>query len=250
MSNYQYIKQGNIFKKFRESLNMSQKELAFKLDLPQPSVSSIEKGKKPINHDILNKIANHYPDINIKPFITGEEGYKEDTNNILVADPAHAGYGVEFSQENLSYSHKIINIPGITGEARTFEVNGDSMFPILYNGDWLVCTRRIEDFKEIKDNKVYAVVSKSSGITIKFLHIANNLVSLIPFNKQEYQTERLPLEEINEIWEGRLKITKHIIQSAFNPHSNTIQTKVNLIERFLEENNIANFIDWKKQQDK
>jgi len=56
---------------------------------------------------------------------------------------AQAGYVNEFPQSYTDQNLIPISIPGIEGEARTFEITGGSMEPALIEGDYVVC-RRVE----------------------------------------------------------------------------------------------------------
>lgn len=86
-----------------------------------------------------------------------------DSNNVrsnilYTTVKAFAGntIGAEAQEDNQFYG-----IPGISGgDLVSFPIDGNSMEPVLKNGDIIIC-RRIDTPNEIKDNEIYAV--KNNG---------------------------------------------------------------------------------------
>lgn len=66
MTDFLCVKQGVKSREFYKHTGFNQQQLAKKLEIPQASISAIEKGKKAINHGILNKIAIHYKEVNLE----------------------------------------------------------------------------------------------------------------------------------------------------------------------------------------
>ncbi len=81
-------------------------------------------------------------------------------NILFTSTEAFAGnaLGVDsFAREENAF----FSIPGLTGNGLVaFPINGNSMDPIIMNGDIVVC-REINSLQEIRDNKIYAV--KNNG---------------------------------------------------------------------------------------
>lgn len=50
-------------KRFREENNIKQKELATILGIPQPYISAIERGERPLNFEKYKKLLAHYGDL-------------------------------------------------------------------------------------------------------------------------------------------------------------------------------------------
>ncbi|MEZ4980137.1 MAG: S24 family peptidase [Saprospiraceae bacterium] len=125
---------------------------------------------------------------------------EENQGNILFTTvEAFAGTAVDvggFASESSSF----FSLPGIKGTGLVaFPVKGNSMEPVIQNGDILVC-KQVDNFTEIKDNEIYAV--KSSGsLWVKYVQkILDNRakvsqLKLISANHLEYEPFT---EEVNE----------------------------------------------------
>jgi hypothetical protein len=88
-------------------------------------------------------------------------------NIIFTSTEAFAGVAVDtggFQVEDREY----FNIPGLSGGSMVaFPINGNSMEPIIQNGDIVIC-REISGVNDLKDNKIYAV--KSNGkVWVKYV---------------------------------------------------------------------------------
>ncbi len=99
---------------------------------------------------------------------------KDDSNigrkkgNILFTTvEAFAGTTVETGGFQVE-DNDFFNIPGLSGGGLVaFPINGNSMEPIIQNGDIVIC-REISGMNEIKDNKIYAVKNNGS-LWVKFV---------------------------------------------------------------------------------
>ncbi|MFD2961332.1 MULTISPECIES: S24 family peptidase [Olivibacter] len=120
-----------------------------------------------------------------------------------------SGYGdPEYIKELPSY-----NLPTLrNGTYRAFEVEGHSMTPTLKNHD-IVVGEWVENLDYIKDDRVYIVVTKTSGIVVKrvlnrifeygFIVAKSDAVN----NRQDYPNLKIMPEDIIEIWYARLYIS-------------------------------------------
>ncbi len=88
-------------------------------------------------------------------------------NIVFTTVEAFAGTTVDaggFQVEDCEY----FNIPGLSGGSLVaFPINGNSMEPIIHNGDIVIC-REISGLNEIKDNKIYAIKNNGS-LWVKFV---------------------------------------------------------------------------------
>lgn len=83
-------------------------------------------------------------------------------NILYTTVQAFAGSGVDVGSAAADEGHQFFAIPGVSGNGLVaFPVEGDSMEPIIVDGDIAIC-REINNFNEIKDNEVYAVKSNGS----------------------------------------------------------------------------------------
>ncbi|MFZ4542460.1 MAG: S24 family peptidase [Saprospiraceae bacterium] len=126
------------------------------------------------------------------------EGNNVKSNILFTSVKAFAGstIGAESAQEDNQY----FGVPGISGgDLVSFPIDGNSMEPIIKNGDIVIC-RKIESPNDIKDNEIYAI--KNNGkIWIKHVQPIFNPrkriteLNLISANYLEHPPF---IEEVNE----------------------------------------------------
>ena len=120
-------------------------------------------------------------------------------NILFTTTEAFAGTSIDvggFATED----YQFFSIPGLSGGGLVaFPINGDSMDPVIYDGDLVIC-KEIGGVHELKDNKIYAIKSNGS-IWVKYVQgIPNDRgrishLKLISANHLEYDPF---VEEINE----------------------------------------------------
>ncbi len=120
-------------------------------------------------------------------------------NIMFTSTEAFAGTAVDvggFQVEDREY----FNIPGLSGGSMVaFPINGNSMEPVIQNGDIVIC-REIGGNNELKDNKIYAV--KNNGkVWVKYVQRLTDRkgrvthLNLISANHLEHEPFK---EEVNE----------------------------------------------------
>jgi Peptidase S24-like len=102
-------------------------------------------------------------------FMTGES---KGGNILFTSVEAFAGTAVDvgsFSKENNSF----FAIPGISGgNLVAFPISGNSMEPIISNGDIVIC-RELGGLQDIKENEIYAIRS-NGNVWIKYVQCIRN----------------------------------------------------------------------------
>ncbi|QNK63978.1 S24 family peptidase [Pedobacter sp. PAMC26386] len=123
----------------------------------------------------------------------------------LVNTKAAAGYLNGFADMEYIENLPTIRLPNLKGGShRAFEVKGHSMQPTIHNGAISV-GRWVENLSDIRDRRIYIIVSKSEGIVIKrVLNRINDSGRLILLsdnqNKREYPNILLEPEDVQELW--------------------------------------------------
>lgn len=148
-------------------------------------------------------------------------------SNILVPYTAQAGYSILYD-ESTDLDATYVQIPGITGEARTFEVAGDSMFPVIGAGDW-VSGNRLE---KINHGEIQVIVTRDEGIHIKYAQDFPLKILCISANSA-YNPYWIEKENIIEIWEAKVKITQDFSDPRLLAPD---YKKLDKIEKFLRKN--------------
>lgn len=242
MADNQIIEQGKRLKAIGEYLGLNQTKFADLLGITQSNLSYIQGGKRNISSQILAIITDNHKWINIDWLLNGrgEMLYSNGTtksttrksNNIFVPIAAQAGYMEGYGQEFVSQELVYVNIPGVEGEARTFEIDGDSMAPVLMHGDFVVC-RRVEGPESIKNRNIYVIVAPVAGIVAKYIESYKDGLHLISENKALFKPIVCPYEEVKEIWEVSLRITNHLIHPRYYADNDSIQERLRKLEEMM-----------------
>lgn len=127
-------------------------------------------------------------------------------NIVLVPLRARAGYLAGFEDPEFIQTLPSYRLPGLAhGTFRMFEVYGQSMVPTFHESDMIIC-RYVENLLEIRDDRVYVVVTHREGVVVK--RVVNRVqkdgkLILNSDNKRhsgEYPPIVLGPEEILEVW--------------------------------------------------
>jgi transcriptional regulator with XRE-family HTH domain len=126
----------------------------------------------------------------------------------LVPHKAAAGYLNGYGDPEFIERLTTLSLPGLTGGThRAFEIRGQSMLPTHHSGS-LAIGRFVESFSDIRDRRVYIVVTKADGIVLK--RVLNRIKEdgrLILMsdndNKKEYPNYPVDPEEVLEMWYWR-----------------------------------------------
>jgi hypothetical protein len=125
-------------------------------------------------------------------------------NVVYVPIKARAGYLSGYGDTEYIESLPTFNMPHLTnGTYRCFEVYGNSMVRTFFDGD-LVFGKYVESLSDIKDGRVYVIVSRDDGIVLK--RVINRIeergkLILKSDNKNgNYPTYTIDAEDIMEVW--------------------------------------------------
>jgi hypothetical protein len=133
-----------------------------------------------------------------------------DSNQIhFVPMKAAAGYLAGYADEEFIDELNTITLPMLgSGQYRAFEIIGESMLPTPSGS--IIVGQKIDGMDDVKQNAAYIVVSRSEGIVYKMLSRhpkTKNKVTLSSDN-QSYQPYNINTEDILELWQGQMVITK------------------------------------------
>ncbi|MFD2917082.1 LexA family transcriptional regulator [Psychroserpens luteus] len=127
-----------------------------------------------------------------------------EENVVYVPAKARAGYLDGYGDAEYIETLPAFHMPQLTnGTFRCFEVQGNSMVRTFFDGD-MVFGRYVEDFKDIKDGRVYIIISKNDGVVLK--RVINRIeergkLILKSDNKDgNYPTFTINAEDIMEVW--------------------------------------------------
>ena len=127
-----------------------------------------------------------------------------DENIVFVPTKARAGYLDGYGDTEYIDTLPSFNMPHLNnGTYRCFEVQGNSMVRTFFDGD-LVFGKYVEDLRDIKDGRVYIIVSQNDGIVLK--RVINRIeergkLILKSDNKDgNYPTYTINSDDIVEVW--------------------------------------------------
>ena len=159
----------------------------------------------PINEDMPVSVVGNtlfpYRRFQAPKIITVDSQGEE--NIIYVPVKARAGYLSGYGDPQFIQSLSAYRLPGYTnGTYRIFEVEGHSMFPTLQDADRVIA--RWADISEVRDDRVYVVVTRYQGVLIKRLinrhHEGKIIVKSDNNPTGEFPTIVLEVDEVTEIW--------------------------------------------------
>ncbi|WP_047549162.1 S24 family peptidase [Psychroserpens sp. Hel_I_66] len=146
-----------------------------------------------------------------KVISTTSEG---EENVVYVPAKARAGYLNGYGDAEFIETLPAFHMPQLTnGTFRCFEVQGNSMVRTFFDGD-MVFGRYVEDFKDIKNGRVYIIISKNDGVVLK--RVINRIeeqgkLILKSDNKDgNYPTFTINAEDIMEIWYVKMFASKQM----------------------------------------
>jgi transcriptional regulator with XRE-family HTH domain len=208
----------------RTRAGLTQKQLAEKLDLKQPVIGAYEEDRATpplaclleiadmfkVNLDVLSrKDLSKLPEKEWKNGSAPKEILaitvdKDNQENIeLVSQKASAGYLNGYQDVEYLVDLPKINLPMLPRHAtyRAFEIKGDSMLPIMPGS--IVFGEYVERALDIKNGKLYIVISQQEGIVFKRVYSfadTDEKILLVSDNRQ-YDPYTIKTEDVLELWE-------------------------------------------------
>lgn len=259
----------NVTKRFIECFNelkqtgkiKSSRQFCLSLNYTPQSWSKIQKGERAVTLELIRKSAIIYK-INPTFLFTGVGNkFMQSEDNILaiavdnnenekilhVPITAKAGYNDQYNEKAYLEDLDSYTLPGTyfkNGSYRSFEVEGDSMEPILHQGEIIVCTY-VDDRSlwkyNIKSGYVYVVVT-DRDIVVK--RVQNRLqednILELESDNPDYPPIILRSEEIKEIWSVKMKISpfahsklslRQEMDNKYSALNDIIRNQTNLISR-------------------
>ncbi len=207
------------------------REFARRLGVSEQSLSEINRKRRNITLNLLEKAVEvfhfnpHFllwgqgalflpPEdmvgLRILPILVGESG---EERILHVPVPAQAGYASGILEGDRLGELPSFTLPDETfkaGTHRCFDVAGDSMEPTLFQGDRVVCSFLEPDqwADGIKDRHIYVVVTYADVLVKRLINlIAHNRSIELRSDNPAYRPLTLPVTEVKEIWQVRLKMS-------------------------------------------
>ncbi|MBX9850125.1 MAG: LexA family transcriptional regulator [Cytophagaceae bacterium] len=229
-------------KHLRKQKGLTQEQLAEKIGIKRSLLGAYEEGRAEPGLDYLIKISKIF-DVSVDNLISEDltdperqkavmqkdiEGKKlrvlaitvdkDDNENIqLVPQKAAAGYLNGYADPEYVSELPQFYLPIFSnGSYRAFEISGDSMLPI--NPGSIVIGQYIDNWKNIKDDKTYILVTQREGIVYKrvFNNIKAKGVLTLVSDNPAYSVYEIPMEDVLEVWEAKAFISTQFPQSQMS----------------------------------
>ena len=214
---------GQNLKYLRKLKGFTQEEFAMKLQIKRSLLGAYEEERAEPRIDVLEIVSDHFKislDDLLRKDLSDTKGdylskrrsqkLRSETNLIhFVPMKAAAGYLAGYADEEFIDELNTFTLPMMgSGQFRAFEIIGDSMLPTPSGS--IIVGQKINGLDDVKQNAAYIVVSRSEGIVYKRLSRnsrSKNKVTLSSDN-QMYQPYDMNVEEILELWQAQMVITK------------------------------------------
>lgn len=224
---YKYLEYKNIPKtRFEKQIGISNGYLNTQL-----------KNDADLGEGVIMKIIAFCPELNFKWLITGKgEMFDDESSEILklnpksakvyiVTEPLNAGFGNSYIIDD-NNELKFFMYPFLPeGEYYMFKISGRSMEDYITEGSYVIC-RKVNNKYQLQDGKLFVVVTKSEGLTIKRVFFERERIILVSDNSF-YKPFSMPHEEIKEYL-----TVESIIKTDFpiNPYTVEAVNKWNSLE--------------------
>jgi transcriptional regulator with XRE-family HTH domain len=168
--------------------------------------SEVTKNKENATNSANEEISNLY---NRMPKVVTVDTSGKD-NVVLVPVKAAAGYLAGYGDNEFIQTLPTFSLPNIqNGTFRMFQVSGESMYPTLCDGCYVVGEWVENWIKDVKDNRIYVVVS-DEGVLVK--RVLNRLkkydnLYLKSDNRREHPNRTLEPSQIKEIWAVKMHLS-------------------------------------------
>ncbi|WP_299895156.1 XRE family transcriptional regulator [uncultured Aquimarina sp.] len=216
------------FKSIREENHFTQSDFARVLDIKN-STADIERGKTKISGKVVSKLLQEF---GVNPlWLFGESDQKKiqlhngdvspkmvtvdsenNENIVLVNVKAAAGYphnvqDVDWYQQLPAFDIPLPEYRNAT--YRGFQVEGDSMLPVLEPKEWVI-GKAVNNLSEIRSNALYVVVLHDSVVVKKVRkNDDSSSLTLISLNA-DYLPYSIKAHQIVELWEVNSKLSFNI----------------------------------------
>ncbi len=211
----------------------SSRQFALLVDILPQNLNEILKGRREVTIDLIRKSIELF---NFNPLFlfTGQsEPFIEDKDykirELIVVKKSSAPREMLYIPVDLQQDYAkqalteqtLMNLNGISlpdtnldpKQHRGFEVRGDFMEPIFYEGEKVIA-RFVEPvlwLKGVKDNLIYVIVTNEDVFLCKVINQMSAAKSFKFYNENKnYKPWIVPVYDIREIWQVQKKISPYI----------------------------------------
>ena len=199
---------GNILKKLRQDNNMTQDELAKKIDTSRSNIANYENGKNMPSVDILEKLSKLF-DCTTDYLLGKSDSRNGDVpiSKIPILGTVKAGYDWLAEENIVDYITLKENIPNVN-EYYALRITGDSMLPLLAEGDLVI----VHDQDDVESGQTAVILINGEEATVKKVVKTNEGIELhamnpyYPVKKFTFEDmQKIPVKIIGRVKEAKIK---------------------------------------------
>jgi len=239
----------------RKKKGLTQQQFADQLGIKRSLVGAYEEERAEPKYELLKKIAIFF-DISVDDFINetinekwapqpkGNQANlrilsisvdKDDNENIeLVPMKASAGYLNGYADPEYVAQLPKFYLPMFKqGTYRAFEINGDSMLPLV-SGTTII-GEYVENWTDVKPGETYVIISKTEGVVYKRVGNKfkdNKKLKLISDNPV-YDPYEISGEDILELWKAKAYISTHLPMPTPEPTMESLTAMMAQMQRSI-----------------
>lgn len=163
-----------------------------------------------------------------------------EENVVYVPAKARAGYLNGYEDTEFIESLPMFSMPQLTnGTFRCFEVQGNSMLKTFYDSD-MVFGKYVESFNDIKDGRVYVIVSKNDGVVLKRVYNHTKDQGLLTLKSDNtdgnYPNYSIKSEDVVEIWYVTMYASKQMPEPLdVNDKLQDLEFKIKSLEQLVSQ---------------
>ncbi len=218
------------------SRGLNANKLAVQTGLKPATVHKALSEGKGLRSDTVAAILKQYPDINPDwlllaegSMLRGQMSRKVDTPSHLLATEPQERYGSDGNiivldtkaaaglfkhhghQEHWAGQPRIrLFGPRYTGNGLfAIQVEGDSMEPVIHEGDWLVI-RALHDREQVRDGRIHVVVTKSGVVTKRLRRSLGGDTFLCESDNPKHKPYHLGADEVPVIYDVLGLVREHV----------------------------------------
>lgn len=207
-----------------QSDDLNRAEISERTAISQNRISEIIHGASPTLQEVM-RIKEAF-NISLEWLMEDELSTRQSYGFRLVGPEVEAGFAKDHTNPEILSKMEAYYLPGFTeSDNLLFKVSGDSMQPVIADGDYLVC-RKIDDPKRMASGSVAVVLVKGS-LMVKRVERQKEFW-LLKSDNHEADGLRVSPRQIKAMWEVIGKVTRAFLESSKQGFLQKVQLQENL----------------------
>lgn len=189
-------------------LNVAQ--ISERVEIPEQRLADILDGASPTVQEIL-RIREAF-NVSLEWLMEGDLNSHQSRGFRLVDPEVEAGFVADHTDPEVLSRMEAYFLPGFSeSDNLIFKVSGDSMWPTVSDGDYLVC-RRIEEFQRVVNSSLAVILLKDKLLVKRVERQKESW--LLKSDKQDGEDARVDPKQIRAVWEVIGKVTRAFVESS------------------------------------